>query len=662
MQVYNSILHGGDYNPEQWFDRPEILEKDIELMKKANINFVSLGIFSWHQLEPRENEYQFEWLEQIIEKLAQNDIKVILASPSASRPAWMAKKYVETNRVNREGQRELYGNRHNHCNTSPVLREKIVQINTELSKRFANNPNVIAWHISNEINGECLCPHCEQKFREWLEAKYETIENLNKAWWNHFWGHTFNDFSEINAPFNYGDLSKPNLYLDWNRYITDNAIEFYELEKAALATFNPEIPATTNFCYGMGNNLNYPRFAQHLDFVSWDSYHEWNKDESADTSVAHWASLNFDLMRSMKKDKHLFLMESTPSTANWRPASKLKRPKMHELTSIQSLSMGTNSVGYFQIRRSRGNAEMFHSAVIDNDNSANNRIYQEVSKLGLTLTELNEILASKPQNKVAIYYDWEIKDIINFNIGPRKGLGMKYNETVEELYVELAKRNIGVDFIFPQDDDFNQYDQIILPMGYLMSEQTVDKFQTAVANGTKLYSTFFSAYVDENNIYYGTGMNDKFQQLHGIELKEFEALYDEDVNYVNLNNKRIATGHFAEIIEATTAEVISNYEQDFYANTPAITTNQYQNGQATYFATKLPASEIVEYIFPDAQIGELVIKNRYDDQAVYTFVMNFSNVEQSYEHPSVSWDVLNQCDVQNVTISPRDYVILRTSK
>ena len=29
---YPHILHGGDYNPDQWIDYPEIVERDIELM------------------------------------------------------------------------------------------------------------------------------------------------------------------------------------------------------------------------------------------------------------------------------------------------------------------------------------------------------------------------------------------------------------------------------------------------------------------------------------------------------------------------------------------------------------------------------------------------------------------------------------------------------
>ena len=76
---FGKILYGGDYNPEQWLAYPEILKKDIEYMKAAQINLVSIGIFSWAMLEPEEGTYDFSWLEERIETLYQNGISVFLA-------------------------------------------------------------------------------------------------------------------------------------------------------------------------------------------------------------------------------------------------------------------------------------------------------------------------------------------------------------------------------------------------------------------------------------------------------------------------------------------------------------------------------------------------------------------------------------------------------
>ena len=90
-----SLLYGGDYNPEQWLDSPEILEKDIELIKEARINCVTLGMFSWSMLEPEEGKYDFQWLEDVIKRLAENGISVILGTPSGAKPTWLGNRYEE---------------------------------------------------------------------------------------------------------------------------------------------------------------------------------------------------------------------------------------------------------------------------------------------------------------------------------------------------------------------------------------------------------------------------------------------------------------------------------------------------------------------------------------------------------------------------------------
>ena len=231
---YQRLLHGGDYNPEQWLDRPDILAKDIEYFKKAHINTVSVGIFSWAMLEPEEGRYEFDWLESVINNLYENGISVILATPSGARPKWLSDKYPEVLRVDENRNRNLFGGRHNHCYTSPIYREKISKLNSELSRRFGNHPAVILWHISNELGGECHCPLCQHAFQEWLREKYNNIENLNQKWSTTFWSHRYNCFEQIESPSPRGESALHALNLEWKRFVTKQTLEFVEVEKAAI--------------------------------------------------------------------------------------------------------------------------------------------------------------------------------------------------------------------------------------------------------------------------------------------------------------------------------------------------------------------------------------------------------------------------------------------
>ena len=225
------LLHGGDYNPEQWLDSPDILKRDVELFLKAGINTVTMGMFSWALLEPEEGRYQIDWLVEIVERLYQNGIYTILGTPSGARPQWLAKRYPEVLRVNEQRQRNLFGGRQNHCYTSPVYRQKVRGINLLLAKALGNHPGVLLIHLSNEYGGDCHCPLCQEKFRGWLKERYDTIEELNRRWSTTFWGHTYQSFEQIESPSSRGEMLLHALNLDWKRFVTALTVDFASQEK-----------------------------------------------------------------------------------------------------------------------------------------------------------------------------------------------------------------------------------------------------------------------------------------------------------------------------------------------------------------------------------------------------------------------------------------------
>ena len=231
MGDFGGIIHGGDYNPDQWLDRPEILEEDLQLMKKADVNCVSLGIFAWSRLEPEEGRYDFAWLEKIIQRLYENGIYTILATPTGAMPQWLTSKYEEVLQVNEYGVRNYPGKRHNYCPSSPVMREKTWQLDTWLAQQFGSHPGVIGWHISNEIGGNggdgaCHCEHCQNAFREWLREKYGSLDRLNAAWWTSFWSHTYTDWNQIRSASARGEDLVHGQKLDWKRFVDSRQLDF----------------------------------------------------------------------------------------------------------------------------------------------------------------------------------------------------------------------------------------------------------------------------------------------------------------------------------------------------------------------------------------------------------------------------------------------------
>jgi beta-galactosidase len=575
------MLHGGDYNPDQW--PKEIWDEDMRLMKLAHCNTMSVGIFAWARLEPAEGEFDFEWLDKVMDLLADNGGYAVLATPSGARPAWLSFKYPEVLRVRPDRGQNLHGRRHNHCMTSPIYREKTQLINTKLAERYQDHPALLAWHVSNEYSGECHCELCRGAFIAWLKEKYETLDALNDAWWTGFWSHTYTEWSQIEPPSPIGETAVHGLNLDWKRFTTDQTIDFMRNEIAPLREHTPDVPVTTNFM-GTFPGLNYWKMAPHLDVISWDSYPLWHKDD--DVALASDIAFVQDINRSLKGGKPFMLMESVPSATNWMPAGKRKRPGMHALSSLQAVAHGSDTVQYFQWRKSRGSAEKFHGAVVDHVGHENTRVFRDVADLGKKLEKLDDVVGTTVDPDVAIIYDWENNWALTDAQGPRRG-DKGYLDACKRHYRAFWQRGIPVDVI-DMDQDLSSYTLVVAPMLYMLRPGVDARIATFVENGGTFVTTYWSGIVDENDLVIQGGFpGGALRHVMGIWAEEIDALYEDDRNTVvpEPGNPLGLTGpyearDYCDLIHSEGAEVLATYGEDFYAGRPALTVNSYGEGRA----------------------------------------------------------------------------------
>lgn len=524
MVKFDQLLYGGDYNPEQWLEYPEILEKDLEYMRLAKINTVSVGIFSWAMLEPEEGVFRFEWLEEIVDRLYENGVSVILATPSGARPKWLADKYPEVLRVDESGHRNFFGGRHNHCYTSPVYREKVKIINQELARRLGNHPAVRLWHISNEYGGACYCPLCQEEFRRWLREKYGTIEELNRRWCTAFWSHRYNDFAQIEAPSQRGERELHALKLDWKRFVTARTTDFMRYEISCLREAGSKKPATTNMMYHFGG-LNYAEMAKYVDVVSWDTYPTWHKEKEHVTALD--CGMQHDIMRSLKKQPFL-LMESCPSSTNWQSVSKLKKPGMLQAQSLQAIAHGSDSVLYFQFRQSQGASEKFHGAVVDHYGGSDTRVFREAAKTGASLEVLRELCGTEVHAETAVLYDWENRWAMEDAQGPRNR-GLFYKKTLEKSYRALRRLGLNVDVI-DMGKELDGYRLVAVPMMYLFKDGFAEKLRSFTAQGGTVLMTYWSGIVDETDRCFLGGTPHGLMDVFGLRSAEIDGLYDWESN------------------------------------------------------------------------------------------------------------------------------------
>lgn len=638
------FLHGGDYNPEQWLGEPEIINEDFALFKNAAINTVTVGIFSWAKLEPEEGKYDFAWLDDIFDRVERMNGYVILATPSGARPAWLARKYPEILRTDFNNQKRGFGGRHNHCLTSPIYRKKVREMNTKLAEHFGKRSSLILWHISNEYSGECYCDLCQQAFRDWLKKKYRTLERLNHSWWNTFWSHTFSDWNQIHAPSPLSEMGNKGMNLDWKRFVSDQAISFIDNEVEPLRKITPEIPVTTNMMAGNPlmdpfTGYNYQKMAKHLDIISWDSYPLWGNDFQSTEELGQNVGLIHDFFRSLKH-QNFMIMENTPSRVNWADIDRAKRPGMHQLASLQDIAHGSDSVLYFQLRASRGSAEMFHGAVIEHRHPEKTRVFHDVKDVGHDLEKLESIYStSYAKAKVGIVYDynniWALDDAEGYS------KNKKIWQTIQSQYQYFYQNDIPVDFVSP-DDNFTQYKLLIDPMHFLMTQEYMDKLAAFVKKGGYAVGTYISGVVDENGLAYMNKWPEQLQSIYGIEPLETDSLYPKQSNSIEFAGHTYQAHDFCETIFKHDAQVLAKYTTDFYAGTPALTVHKCGEGKGYYIACRTDTDflsaiygQIVKELdlLPNLPIKKettkISLQVRENDDEKYLFVQNFSHEQQS---------------------------------
>lgn len=636
--TFPKILYGGDYNPEQWPE--QIWEEDMRLFKLADIDIVTLNVFSWAYNQPDEHTYRFDVLDKIMDKCAENNIKVCLGTGTAAHPAWMAKKYPDILAVDYMGNKRKFGRRHNSCPNSPTFRKYAGLMARKLAERYKDHPALFMWHVNNEMGIRCYCDNCEKAFREWLKRKYGTIDKLNEAWYTRFWGHTFYDWDEIVLPSGLSeglDKSNPDktafqgISLDFYRFNSDSLLECYLIEYRAIKDVIPDAIVTTNFhSNGIYKPLDYHKWAKYMDIIALDMYPDPDAPASA-------MAMRYDFMRGLKGGDPWMLMESCPGPLNWKAINPLKDPGVMRLWSYQAISRGAESVMFFQMRRSRGAYENFHGAVIDHEGSEKPRVFRECAELGKELTRLGDrLLTARTPAKAAIVFDWEnwwaVEFVSAFNNK------VSYLHQIQLYYQAFFQNRIDVDFV-SVEDDLDKYDIVVAPMLHMIKPGYAQKLEVYVEQGGIFLTTFFSGIVDENALVITGGFPGPLRKLTGVWVEEIDAMQPNERNSIQLSARfgdleaEYPCTFAAEIIHPETAETIAVYGADFYKGTPVVTRNRFGKGEAWYIGTE-PAPAFVNGLIghlckskgiepvADQVPAEVEVTRRVKDGKTYTFYLN----------------------------------------
>jgi beta-galactosidase len=586
---------GAAWYPEQW--PQDRWEKDLALMEAAHIHVVRMAEFAWSTLEPREGQFEFEWLDRAIALAARHHICVVLGTPTAAPPAWLTSKYPDVLRVDEDGHADEHGNRQQFSFTSPRYRTLAGQIAEKMAVRYGHNPNVVGWQIDNEIGPPSFDTETRTQFHRWLQQKYRTVGELNRHWTTAYWSQTYDDFAQVPM---HSKNENPGLLLDWKLFVTATWASYVDDQvKVIREHTEPRQFITTNTMHWNGGFDHYV-VHRSLDLAAWDEYVPNGHYEWLGYALQH------DLVRGYKR-QNFWLMETQPGFVNWWPVNRSLDPGQVREVAWQAVGHGADAVLYWQWRSALNGQEQYHGSLLGADGTPV-PVYAEVQKLGAEFARAGEALAgTTPHSRVALLQSYESRWAIDFQ---RHHKDFDPVEEFDAFYRPLELGAQSVDVV-ATDASLKSYALVVAPALNVLSATQAEHLKDYVRHGGHLVLGPRSGMKDPYNALWPQRQPGPLVTLLGGRVEQFYAL-DQPVSV----GGEAGTGQakiWAETLEplAPDTHVGMTYGSDhgWLDGKPALLTRQVGNGTITYLGAWLdPAlmSKFVAKLLGDAGIQPLV--------------------------------------------------------
>ena len=583
MPANGNMLIGADYYPEHW---PEPRwETDLKLMKEAGFNVVRLAEFAWVLMEPSEGEYDFAWLDRFLGLAAEYDISIILGTPTAVMPAWVARKYPSALATMNTGQQIEWGARKNNCFSNDDYRRLSKGITGAMAEHFRDAPGVIGWQTDNEFAGPvCYCDDCLHTFGDWLKDKYGTLEKLNKSWGTHFWGHKVQTWDEIHIPEcdseggSWSPSGNPGACYDWRQFNSWLNVRFQHDQVAIIREVCPDKHFITHNLMSFHPEVSYYDLGEDLDFVSWDNYPVW-----AGPDIPYKASMAADLMRGIKQ-KNFLIMEQTAGPTGWGVFWRNTRPGEIRKICYQQLAHGADGQIWFRWRTCTAGREQYWHGLLGHDGKPLRR-YNEAAQVAEEYRDLEKYLrGTTVKSDVAIIYDyhsiWSLWGQTGFE-------GNNVQDAIARYYNAFFRAGINVDLV-NTDTDLSVYKLVLTPDLIILPDKLAEKLTAYVENGGVLMADCRTGVKDEHNLAWERTLPGALSPVMGIEIEEYGSItpdFSYKINSEQLFEGSMTATHYIDWINPKGAEIKAGYDQWHLDSFAAVTRNEHGRGSGWYVGT-----------------------------------------------------------------------------
>ncbi len=635
---------GVDYYPEQWDSN--LIEADLENIVELGANVIRIGEFAWHLMEKTEGNYDFSFFDNIIKKAREKGLKIIFGTPTATMPAWVNKNYPECVSEFEDGTKRSFGGRRTYCFNSSKYIELTKKITKALAHHYKDEVAIVAWQMDNEFGHEdsdvCYCNNCKTEFRKFLEAKYETIQNLNEIWGTIFWSQTYNNFNEIPIPQKTVAAHNPALKLDWERFRSASVEKYGKMQYDILKEILPKDKILLHdFAGGVfEKSINYSKVAEYMDVVAYNNYPVWGGQ--ANPIPPYKIACYLDCMRGLKR-QNFWITEAIMGAQGHDAIGYLPRPNEAKMWSYQAVAHGCSSLIYFRYRQATKGAEQFCYGVIDSDNEKRRKFY-EVKDFFKHMNENPEIMESEVSADVALIYDYD--SLASFR-GQRQSGAFDNGTEICRLYKPFYKRNVSIDVI-SADKDFSKYKVVLVPAMTIYKEDVFNRLKQFAKSGKTVLMSFRSALKDEfNNLVLGQKLPLYSTDFIGGYVEEAEplntgqqALLKSSLEYSKEGGTSGTGTVFRDIVKTTTAKTLMHYDDSFFSEFSAVTVNNFEDGKVYYIGTGLDDENmllIADRIIKDSQIETTITENGVEvckkvvNGKTISFVINHNACNVNFE-------------------------------
>ncbi len=677
---FNTVLYGVAFYPE--YMPSDRLDKDVELMQKAGITVVRVGESTWSTWEPRDGEFQFAWMQRVLDRLHQAGIKVILGTPTYSIPPWLFRAHPEIV-VTKLGTAPrlanpysptyppnvtpgAYGPRQNVDLTHPVFRKYAERVIRQVIGHFKAHPAIIGYQIDNETGPNGLpLPNVQAQFNEYLKAKFKTPDALNRAWGLVYWGQLLDTWADL--PSRDGILN-PGYKLEWERFQHDIVTDYLGWQAKIVREYmRPGQFITHDFSGGVHTNLDQWAIARDLDVVGVNPY--YGTQDSFDGRTIWFSG---DLSRSLKQQNYI-TTETNAQAIGWDSRSQYPHyPGQLRLAAYTHLAAGANMVEYWHWHSLHYGQETYWRGVLSHDLEPN-RTSGEVSRIGAELKRLGPQLVNvRKESKVAILFSADSHNALSYMPVSDDA---DYMTVLNQMYEALYRLNIEPDFVQPGDPNLARYKVLLVPPLYSASDADLQRLSRFVDGGGHVVMAFKSGFTDENSSVRPVMAPGPLRAAAGFHYQEFSNLPQP----VPLTPDRYGLGAqnrasvWAEFLVPETAEVLASLDHPYW-KFPALTRNKFGRGTLTYEGT-LPSDalqrEIIRDVLtragltgPDQELpAEVRVRHGRNQQGrLLHYYLNFSGKEQAIAYPYANGvDLLTDKPVEKgktLVLKPWDLAIV----